>query len=147
MNKNLLIVLVVVVVAVAGYFLLMKQSAPAEVAQEPTSAISKSVALVEQNDSGESGTAMLAEQDGQLVVTLELAGAPAGVPQPAHIHSGSCAEIGGVVYSLEFPVDGKSVTTLPISLSELAAQQPLAINVHKSSPLASVYVSCGDLAL
>lgn len=76
-----------------------------------------------------------------------MTGAAAGVTQPAHIHTGSCAQIGGVVYPLTFPVDGKSVTTLNTTWSALVAQKPLALNVHKSTSEASIYVSCGDLPL
>ncbi|RJQ34415.1 hypothetical protein C4556_02655 [Candidatus Parcubacteria bacterium] len=115
-------------------------SQPAPEASEPVI-----VTLSAQNDSGMSGTATLTDMDGSTLVVLVLAGAPAGIAQPAHIHTGSCAEIGGVVYPLTFPVNGVSETTLGVSLETILAQLPLALNVHKSAEEVSVYVACGDL--
>ncbi|MBI4991721.1 MAG: hypothetical protein HZB99_00695 [Candidatus Harrisonbacteria bacterium] len=104
------------------------------------------VSLSVQNNSGESGTAVLSERGGKTEVKLRLEGAPKGVTQPAHIHSGACASIGGVKWPLTFPVNGKSETTLDISFDQLRAQLPLVLNVHKSAAEAGVYVACGDLA-
>ena len=156
MGKNTpIIVAAVIVLAVAGYFLLMNNSqsspstTPTDTSMEEEAMMEglSTVVLSEQNDSGEYGTATLTEKDGELVVAIEMTGFAPGVVQPAHIHTGTCADIGGVVHALEFPVDGMSETTLATTLSELAAQQPLAINVHKSVPEASVYTACGDLDL
>ncbi|HXV27103.1 MAG TPA: CHRD domain-containing protein [Candidatus Paceibacterota bacterium] len=104
------------------------------------------VLLTEQNASGESGSAVLQETDGSVRVTLTVNGQPAGVAQPAHIHHGTCAELGGVLHPLEFPSDGGSVTTLATTFAELLAEGPLAVNVHKSPQEAQVYVACGDIA-
>lgn len=116
---------------------------------EPTSSTPKtvSVALSEQNKSGESGTATLTEVNGKVNVTLTLTGAPANVTQPAHIHVGPCPDVGAVKYALAFPVNGKSETELNVTLDQLRSELPLVINVHKSGAEANVYVSCGDLAL
>ena len=103
------------------------------------------VNLMAQNNSGESGTAVLTEKNGKTEVKLRLEGALKGVTQPAHIHSGSCSTLGAVKWPLTFPVNGKSETTLDISLDQLRAELPLAINVHKSAAEPAVYVSCGDL--
>lgn len=108
---------------------------------------SATVTLSAQNSSGESGTATLKEEDGKVKVTLDLMGAPAGVMQPAHVHMGSCANLGAVKYPLTFPTDGKSVTTLDVKWADLKAGLPLAINVHKSPAESTVYVACGDLSL
>ena len=103
------------------------------------------VAMSAQNDSGMTGEATLTAMDGSTLVELDLAGAPEGIVQPAHIHTGSCANIGGVVYPLTFPMNGVSETTLNVSLDALLAQLPLALNVHKSPEEANIYVACGDL--
>lgn len=151
MNKNLLIGIVIIVV-IAVLFLakgkttqLPSTSQQYQTQQESTDTNKMTVVLNEQNDSGESGTATLEGVDGMLTVTLTLTGAPAGVSQPAHIHSGSCPDVGGVVHPLSFPEDGDSETTLETTLADLQKQSPLAINVHKSTTEAGVYVSCGDL--
>src|SRR5437879_3003409 len=70
------------------------------------------VTMNAQNGSGESGTATLSEENGQLMVTLDLANGPAG-PQPAHIHRGTCATLDPKpLYPLTSVTNGKSVTNL-----------------------------------
>lgn len=147
MNKTILVVGIIVLV-IGGYLLLSQNSASETSEVMPSATPSANVLNVnmnEQNDSGEAGEAMLQEVDGSVLVSVSVTGAPIGVTQPAHIHTGTCAEIGGVVYPLTSPVDGISQTTLDVSWEELMAQQPLALNIHKSTTEASVYVSCGDL--
>ncbi len=106
------------------------------------------IELESQNNSGESGTAMLTEVGGNLRVSLNLTGAPAGVSQPAHIHAGSCENLGAVKYALNSPVNGKSETVLEgLSLDDLKSGGLFAINIHKSNAESGVYVACGDLDL
>jgi len=134
--QNKIIWIVVAVVVLGGVYWFMNQSGSQSIV----------VALSAQNSSGMNGTATLTDMDGSTLVELALSGAPAGIEQPAHIHTGSCAEIGGVVYPLTSPVNGVSETTLNVSLDAILAQLPLALNVHKSAAEANVYVACGDLA-
>lgn len=96
------------------------------------------------NDSGESGKATLTPVDGQTKVVIELTGAPADVAQPAHIHQGNCANLGGPAYPLEAVKNGKSETTIDAKLSDLAAGD-FAINIHKSEKEISTYVACGNI--
>lgn len=103
--------------------------------------------LVAQNNSGISGIATLAQADGKTRVVLKLVGAPLGISQPAHIHAGSCSNLGAVRYPLSYPVDGASETLLEVSLETLTSTFPLAINVHKNIEEAGVYVACGAIAL
>ncbi|GEM_PF-1842816 len=102
------------------------------------------ITLVSQNNSSESGTAILKEEDGKVTVTLELAGAPTDVSQPTHVHMGSCATLGGVKFSLTNVLNGKSQTILDTTLAALTSEL-LAINVHKSAAEATMYVACGDV--
>src|SRR3989344_5909031 len=139
MNKTVIWVIVAILV-VGGIYWLMNQE-PASQVSEPVV-----VALSAQNDSGMNGTATLTDMGSSTLVKLALTGAPADIVQPAHIHTGSCATIGGVVYPLTFPVNGVSATTLDVSLEAIMAQLPLALNVHKSVEEVSVYVACGDLS-
>ncbi|MDO8522858.1 MAG: DUF4382 domain-containing protein [bacterium] len=113
--------------------------------------------LSSQNNSGIAGTATLDSEDGKVKVTLKLnevstgivgrLGISVGATHPAHIHLGSCASIGAVKYPLNSTVDGKSETTINVSLASLKAQMPLAINAHKSPDEPGVYVACADLKL
>ena len=132
-------ILLIIVIAVAGWAVYTYVLAPDSAGVEVT--------LAEQNDSGERGVAVLEDVNGQLRVTLTVQGQPAGVRQPAHIHSGTCADIGGVVYPLTFPTDGGSVTSLDIALDDLRTGGPYAINVHQSTDEPQIYVACGDISL
>jgi plastocyanin len=86
---------------------------------------------------------------------------------PAHIHSGSCATLGDVVYPLNnvggemmdamgtpmasetmgatdsIPVD-VSITTVNTTLADLTSE-PYAINVHESAENIGNYIACGDI--
>ena len=97
-----------------------------------------------QNGSGETGTAMLRDTKGGLVVTLHLKNAKG--PQPAHIHKGSCAKLDPAPwYPLHNVVNGMSITTVPgVTIGEIIGKS--AINVHKSAAELKVYVSCGNVA-
>jgi hypothetical protein len=103
------------------------------------------VVLAEQSGSGETGTALITQIDGKVIVTLKMNGQPADEPQPAHIHAGACPNPGAIAYPLTSPKNGISVTTLDTTLEELKAAGPLAINVHESVGNATVYVACGDI--
>ena len=160
MNKNLLFGLITVIIIVGTGYLLVNnknqaiqetpiidnEAADSE-AVVPTISDEFTITLAEQNASGESGTATLKEENGKVKVSLSLTGEPLDVTQPAHIHVGSCPDVGAVKYLLESPVNGVSETLLDVTLDQLRAEQPLGLNIHKSTSEASVYVSCGDLAL
>lgn len=103
------------------------------------------VPLTVQNNSGENGSAMLTETDGMIRISITLNGAPADIPQPAHIHSGTCPNPGGILYDLTPLLNGQSETSLGITLSQLNSQLPLSINVHKSDTEQGVYVACGNI--
>lgn len=142
-GKNILLGLLVVFVAILGYFVLKgKVSIPL---YPSTSSRTLTVNLNELGGSGEKGTAKITETSGKVMVTLDLSGAPQGVSQPAHIHKGACPGVGEILYSLSFPKDGKSETTLNLSLDNFLKDLPLAVNVHKSASEAKVYFSCGDI--
>ena len=156
MNKNLTyLILGILVLAGIWYFVFNKPTTPpatpsttttTDQTASPSAAMSDvTVTLLEQNKSGESGTATLSEVDGKVKVTLNLTGAPAGVTQPAHIHVGKCPDVGAVKYPLTSPVKGVSETMLDVTLAQLKSELPLGINVHKSAEEAKVYVACGDL--
>lgn len=103
------------------------------------------VILATENNSKESGTVQLTDDGtGKVTAILNLIGAPKGVPQPAHIHTGTCAKPGDVVYPLSSAVDGTSTTTLDTSLANILATG-MIINVHKSQAAINTYVACGEL--
>ncbi len=98
-----------------------------------------------QNGSGESGTVTFNEANGKTTVVINVKNAPKGVSQPAHIHLGMCPNPGAIKYPLNSVINGQSTTILDATLTDLKAQEPLAINVHKSATQSKVYTSCADL--
>ena len=103
------------------------------------------VPLAPQNNSGESGTATLTEQGTKTKVTVVVTGAPAGVAQPLHVHKGTCAQLDPrPSYGLATLTDGKSETTIDVSLAALQAGG-FAVNGHKSAAEVSTYVFCGNI--
>jgi hypothetical protein len=106
---------------------------------------SKVFALHAQNGSNENGTVALVPQGMKTLVVVELTGAPAGTPQPAHVHVGPCATLTPApTYALESLVDGVSMTTLDVPIAKLT-DGTFAVNVHKSVAEIKTYVSCGNL--
>ena len=101
-----------------------------------------------QNGSGESGTATLtAEGDmTRVVISLESMSAnPVSQPQPAHIHTGSCAQLDPTPkYGLSDVKNGHSTTTVNAKLDDLR-NGAFAINVHKSAAAINTYVACGNI--
>ncbi|MCH7604423.1 CHRD domain-containing protein [Patescibacteria group bacterium] len=156
MNKIGIIIPVILIVLIAGFLIFATQqnTSPEEESTTeviplvtPEKTIVKKelvIGLLEQNDSGESGTATLTEIGGQTRILIETAGATADISQPVHIHEGSCTELGGVNYPLTNITDGHSETTVEVSFEQLIEELPLAINIHKSGPEIDVYVACGD---
>ena len=106
------------------------------------------VTLIDENGSGEDGSAQLTDQgDGTTKVELLMMNAPDGAVQPAHIHKGTCATLDPTpAYPLNDVTGAKSTTVVKVSLAELTAEH-YAINVHKSAAEVSVYISCGNLPL
>lgn len=82
----------------------------------------------------------------------------AHAPHPAHIHSGSCAQLGDVVAPLKDVVEPEgdhqgADSAFPLETSETLIDMPLkdlldgnhAVNVHKSADEINVYIACGDI--
>jgi hypothetical protein len=107
-------------------------------------------ALNEQNNSGQSGTVTfsLAEDGTSVTVEINISGG-SEVPQPAHIHTGTCDNLDPKpFYPLNSVVNGRSVTVITeadIENLDYDLYNQFSVNVHKSAAEASVYVSCGEI--
>ncbi len=105
---------------------------------------------MEENNSGQSGTATLTlSADGSsITVEINLSNG-SDEPQPAHIHAGSCANLDPTpAFPLNNVVNGYSITVVTDMSSTgmgTATAGSYAINVHKSKAEADVYVACGDI--
>ena len=108
---------------------------------------SMTIDLKPQSGSTQSGIAILTANGNQTEVAMFLSTGPAGatVEQPVHIHTGTCATLGDIVYGLSNLVNGKSVTIVNVSLATLKSGT-FAINAHKSGTEISTYTSCGQIS-
>ena len=103
------------------------------------------VVMNPQNGSGESGIIKIVQSGPRVVVMVRVNNEPKDASQPMHIHSGTCANLGGVVYPLKPLVDGKSDTVLSdVTVGALLAK-PMAINSHKSAAQIGIYTACGNI--
>jgi hypothetical protein len=112
------------------------------------------VTLVPENGSNETGMVTLSQTKKGVVVSVVTDTAP-DMPQPAHIHKGSCANLDPTpAFPLHMVTKGTdsmgaakgvSMTTLTgVTLAQLESGQ-YAVNVHKSVLEAKTYVACGDI--
>jgi plastocyanin len=82
----------------------------------------------------------------------------ANIPHPAHIHSGTCAQLGDVVAPLKDVAEPEgdhqgAASAFPLETSETIVDMSLqdlldgnhAVNVHKSADEINVYIACGDI--
>jgi len=146
-----IIVPVILILIIAGFFIFatqytnpLEEVSPLVEETKPILERELVIQLDELNNSEQSGIVSLTQVAGQTSIVIELSGAPADIPQPAHIHAGSCADLGGVNYPLIDVINGISDTDIEVSLDQLATEFPLSINIHKSGPEIDVYVACGD---
>ena len=124
-------------------FDLEDEQTAAHVAGPPGSAITVSVGPG--RDAAQPGRVLLGRTTGgRTNVNLEIQSGPAGVLQPAHIHQGSCPDVGAVAFPLQDVLAGRSVTNVDISFDDLQTGD-FAINVHQSLEEIDVYVACGDI--
>lgn len=100
--------------------------------------------LSELNDSGVSGTVTLTPMENQTKVTINLTGAPEGGVHPAHIHKGTCDNLGAPTYPLNDIRNGTSETTIDATVEAITSEAH-AVNVHKSPEELSSYVACGEI--
>lgn len=157
----LALVLLVVIVAVGGLAFLVARKAEAPTSATPSPVSSPvpssepsspadtgeliTVSLAAQHNSGQSGLAILGEEDGRALVLLVVEGTPADVAQPTHIHRGACADLGEIYYPLNALENGTSDTEVSFTFDELRSELPLAVNVHKSESEIDVFVACGNI--
>jgi hypothetical protein len=111
---------------------------------ESAGAAELTLELVEQSSSGQDGTATFTSLDGGGTrVVLELTNPP-DVPQPAHVHSGTCDDLGDPVVALTSVEEGTSETDVGMSLEELG-QGDLVVHAHKSEAEYDVSVACAPI--
>src|SRR3989344_4554167 len=149
MTKVLIIGAAIIVLGGAGWSALSNKSTQddAMMQKEDTAIMTKDivVAMGALNASGQTGKATFSDMNGKTKVMVEISRGTDCVPQPSHIHMGSCSTPGAIVYPLNAVINGKAETILDVSLETLGNKLPLLIMVHKSKDEVKVFVSCGDL--
>jgi hypothetical protein len=101
--------------------------------------------LAEQASSGQEGSATFTSLGaGRTRIVLELT-SPPDLPQPAHVHSGSCDDLGDPVVALSDVEEGRSETEADMSLEQLE-RGDLVIHAHKSQGEYDVSVACAAIA-
>ena len=158
--KNTWIIGIIALAIVALLIFLGRGSGPGETPPEsakPTQPASQpeqsqliEITLLPQNDLGQTGYVFLEEiggPDGKVDVIVKLESSIANVVQPAHLHLGSCDELGPIEFPLDSVTEGFSQTTLEVSVNELQALFPLVVNLHKSEDELEVSTACGALVL
>lgn len=107
-------------------------------------ATSTEVSLAPRNESGIRGTATLRHGADTVDVTVRLTGLDSASSYPAHVHSGSCAEGGGVAVGLNAVSSrdstGMSRTRIPASKLEMEGSYFVQAHLPDGTPAA-----CGDL--
>lgn len=96
------------------------------------------------NDSGISGTVTLYDAgDSKTIVVFDVKNA--GKVHPAHIHAGTCDDLGAdPSYELEDVKDGKSTSTIEVALDDLLAE-PMAVDLHMAPDLLGVVIGCANI--
>jgi hypothetical protein len=111
---------------------------------ESAGAAELTLELIEQSSSGQDGTAtFMPLGGGRTRIVLELTNPP-DVPQPAHVHNGSCDDLGDPVVALTSVENGTSETDVEMSLDALE-QGDLVIHAHKSEAEYDVSVACAPI--
>lgn len=104
--------------------------------------------LVQRGGSREAGRVTFTPLRERTKVVLELPGwaRRGSQPWPAHIHTGSCAELEPrPAHRLAAVAEGKSTSTVAVTLTDLRAGS-FGVDIHDSAAQIEMYVACGDLA-
>lgn len=96
------------------------------------------------NNSGADGVAVVSRKDSGTSVQIELTPA-SDVSRLAHIHNGTCAALGGIVYSLANVENGKSFTALEASFDDVTSGFARVVAVHAGASLPSAPIACGQI--
>lgn len=150
--KNVLIASIIIVIVLIGSLVVKKDTYKGEMVEREDNRETRmedkrdeellvEADLLEQNSSGQDGKVEVKEEEGEIVVDIELSN-NGSVAQPAHFHSGTCEQPGPVVYPLISVEDGKSETTLEVDLDTFKNSLPLIVNVHKSAAESNIYIAC-----
>ena len=150
--KGAIIVIISLLIIGFGLFRWFQPSSagvPNLVLSETPQAVS--VSLHSERRSGITGTLLLATEGEETLATMSLSTLTAASSTPitaayrATIYRGSCAFFGKVAYVLSEVKNNQAVTTLPIGLSALTEEGPMAIALETVDESEVNLVACGEI--
>jgi|GEM_PF-6742984 len=103
--------------------------------------------LLERNNSGEGGVAVLEEVGGRTKLTIDLLGGPVDTSQPARILLGNCQDKGRIMYNLNPIINGGSETIIDLTIDELTSDLPVSISVYAESGNPETETACGEMEI
>jgi hypothetical protein len=141
------------VIPLALALLLLAVPASAALAQTSTMMDTNVVTLSPSDGSNVSGLAWVTQDGDHLIVTTLIWGLAPGSAHSNHIHTGSCANQGGIVYDLaDLTANDQGVATATTRVNTDMAMMGMAshyVNVHAgilgSSPAAAAGITCGNI--
>lgn len=120
--------------------------APAPTDEHQPGPVNKSISLImyEQNNSGQQGTVTFKDVSGTSTEVSISVAAQGLSNQPAHIHTGTCANPGEIIFTLTNLNGGQSITTVNQNYNLLFGKGYI-VNVHKSTTESGTYTSCTQI--
>jgi plastocyanin len=110
----------------------------------PSGADSGTFTLEAIDASGQHGSVSFIDWGDQTAVVISVGTGAAGIEQPVHIHAGTCDALGDVEHALTNVVDGRSMTVIDDSISNVM-RDGFAVNLHRSGEEIAVYTACGAI--
>jgi CHRD domain len=109
--------------------------------------------MTAQNSSGVSGTGTIVRGAGTFTVTIRLTGFKPNSSHVSHVHTGQCAQPGGIAYALQQVIadsSGSATTSSTVIATYLVPASGWYVNVHHGPDFTDAdYApsdSCGDLS-
>jgi CHRD domain len=109
--------------------------------------------MTAQNSSGVSGTGTIVKGAGTFTVTIRLTGFKPNSSHVSHVHTGQCAQPGGIAYALQQVIadsSGSATTSSTVIATYLVPASGWYVNVHHGPDFTDAdYApsdSCGDLS-
>lgn len=103
-----------------------------------------SVVIEPKNESGLTGQATATHRADSVVMAVTVSDATQDGDYPAHVHSGTCAETGGVLAPLSTitVADGTGSASTTLGADQVPADEPAVIQIHLPD---GTPAACGDL--
>lgn len=152
-SSGIVVALIIIILLVVGIIFftgdettdegMMEENEETEEMEEMENTVQSGAAILTAlGESGVSGGAAFLVDSNNTAVQVVLEGTTEDVAHPAHVHMGTCEELGEVVYPLNDVVGGESTTLLEgFDVSD----GDYVVNVHASAEDLDTSVACGQV--